>query len=61
MALLLSIDPTLDAGDLRALITGNADVDTQTGGVPNSVWGYGKLNVRQAAEAIPAAKRRPGP
>lgn len=49
-ALLLSLDPNLDAATIGDLLRGNATADSFTGGaLPNNTWGAGKLNVFAAA------------
>ncbi len=48
VALMLDSDPTLTAAEVKAYITGNADTDSNTGGIPNYTWGYGKLNIFRA-------------
>jgi len=62
-ALLLSIDPTLDADTLRQVLLDNTTVDSFTGGVPNETWGFGKLNVFAAANdgRVHAARRKASP
>ena len=54
VALLLDKDGTLTASDVKTLLTDNADSDdTYTGSVPNTEWGYGKLNIFESlADAI---------
>ncbi|MFO7891462.1 MAG: S8 family serine peptidase [bacterium] len=50
-ALLLEIDPDLDAVQIKSLITSTALTDTYTGGsLPDYTWGYGKLDIYRAAE-----------
>jgi subtilisin family serine protease len=60
-ALLLSMDPTLTAPEIRNLLTQEAAVDLFTGGVPNDAWGFGKLDVFAAAGQVRAAKRGDDP
>jgi subtilisin family serine protease len=43
-AQILALNPYLDAIDLRALATGSARFDGNTGSVPNNDWGYGKVS-----------------
>lgn len=50
-ALLLSIDPTLDAAQVRALLVGSARQDGFSSGQPNR-WGAGKLDVLAAATGL---------
>ena len=44
----LELDPTLDATQLRTLVTGGALTDGFTGAVPNDDWGHGKLDADAA-------------
>jgi subtilisin family serine protease len=44
-ALVLSANPSMTPQELYDALTGRARSDSYTGAVPNSVWGYGKLNV----------------
>lgn len=44
VALLLQKDSTLTPAQIEARLTNYAYTDSQTGSVPNYVWGYGKLN-----------------
>jgi len=61
-ALLLSINPLLDADTVRQILLDNATVDSFTSGVPNQTWGFGKLNVFAAAnDPRVRAARRPLP
>lgn len=49
-ALLLEIDPTLDAGQIKSFITSTAMTDSYTGSaLPDDFWGYGKLDIFAAA------------
>lgn len=54
VALLLHQDPSLDAAQLMARLTGAARTDAFTGAVPNNLWGYGKLDVLAAAGGSPS-------
>jgi subtilisin family serine protease len=51
-AQLLSLNPTLDAIQLRSLVTATARVDANVTPVPNNDWGYGKLDVKAAADLM---------
>ena len=51
-ALLLSIDPQLTAEEVRTLLIDTAIRDGFTGSVPNTRWGWGKLNVAAAVMNI---------
>jgi hypothetical protein len=52
VALLLGLSPGLDASRLKTALTSHARTDSYTGAVPNDDWGYGKLDVYAAAQAI---------
>jgi len=53
VALLLDYNGSLTAASAKSLLTSNATSDTYTGSVPNSEWGYGKLNIfKSMAKAI---------
>ncbi|MCX6032104.1 MAG: S8 family serine peptidase [Chloroflexi bacterium] len=58
VALLLGLNPDLDAAQIKNALTGHAGSDAATGSVPNSKWGYGKLDV---FEAIPTPTHTPTP
>ena len=49
VALLFDVDPTLSSSEIKTLLTDNADTDTYTGSVWNNIWGYGRLNIFEAA------------
>ncbi len=51
-ALLLSIDETLTGDEVLAALTSTATRDVYTGTTPNVRWGYGKLDVEAAVEAL---------
>jgi len=50
-ALLLDKDGTLSASAVKSLITDYAKTDTYTGSVPNTEWGYGKLDILESMAA----------
>ncbi|MCS7219685.1 MAG: S8 family serine peptidase [Anaerolineae bacterium] len=52
VALLLSLNRSLDAMQLKELLTRHARSDSFTGTIPNHRWGYGKLDVPAAARAV---------
>ena len=53
VALLLDYNANLTAAQAKSLLTANATTDSYTGSVPNSEWGYGKLNIFESmAKAI---------
>jgi subtilisin family serine protease len=62
-ALLLSINPLLDSDTIRQVLLDNATVDSFTSGVPNQIWGFGKLNVFAAANdpRVRTSRRTPSP
>lgn len=58
IALMLQQDPTLDAARTKSILQRTARVDTATGVVPNTRWGYGKLDAAAALDIV--AGRPPG-
>jgi subtilisin family serine protease len=52
IALMLSVDPQLTTDQIRAVLIDTATQDTFTGSVPNTSWGYGKLNAQDAVAEI---------
>ncbi|MBI1817940.1 MAG: S8 family serine peptidase [Deltaproteobacteria bacterium] len=52
-ALLLESNPQLHATDVADLLHASARSDAFTGATPNSLWGYGKLDVAAAVESVP--------
>lgn len=61
-ALLLSINPFLDAAMVQDILIDNAAMDNNTGVVPNPAWGFGKLDVFAAAsDPRVGARMRPLP
>ena len=57
IALMLEVDPTLDALTVKRILQGTARSDEFTGPTPNPNWGYGKVN---AFEALMAVRARSG-
>ncbi|MDY7093199.1 MAG: S8 family serine peptidase [Acidobacteriota bacterium] len=51
-ALLLEVDPTLTANDVRQILRDTAVADADTGAVPNAAWGFGKLDVYEAVRSV---------
>ena len=51
-ALLLDRDPCLTPAEIYSDLRSNTASDTYTGVVPNSTWGYGKLDVKAAMSGI---------
>ena len=52
IALMLEMNPTLDADQVRTLLRQSSRADGQTGPVPNTTWGYGKLDALAALDAV---------
>jgi minor extracellular serine protease Vpr len=52
VALLLQLRPSLTASQARQALRGAAFADGFTGAVPNASWGYGKLDVLAALDAV---------
>jgi minor extracellular serine protease Vpr len=50
--LLLEMDPTLDAVQIRDYLRQTAKTDALTGTVPNTSWGYGKVNALGALDLL---------
>ena len=59
-ALLLSLDPSLTAAEVRSILTTTARTDVHTGSVPNFRAGWGKLDVAAAVE-VPEPPVEPPP
>jgi len=53
-ALLLQMNPALTGGQIKTILHSTAVADSFTGAVPNSMWGFGKLNMLAAADAVAA-------
>jgi minor extracellular serine protease Vpr len=54
IALMLEVNPSLTADQVRDLLHQTATSDSFTGAVPNADWGYGKLDIQAAVAAAPA-------
>jgi minor extracellular serine protease Vpr len=52
VALMLQVDPTLDPERTRTFLQQTARADSHTGALPNNRYGYGKLNVLAAVQAV---------
>jgi subtilisin family serine protease len=52
VALMLEVDPTLTAGDVRQILRETAVGDAHTGALPNAAWGFGKLDVFEAVRSV---------
>ncbi len=57
IALMLEVDPTLDALSVKRILQESARSDEFTGPTPNPLWGYGKVD---AFEALMMVRARPG-
>jgi uncharacterized protein (TIGR03437 family) len=55
IALMLEINPTLDAAQVKKILQQTARSDAFTGTVPNTRWGYGKVDAAAAVAAAAAA------
>lgn len=55
IALLLELDPSLTASEIRSVLHDTARFDARTGGVPNTLWGHGRLDLYRAALTIARA------
>lgn len=51
-ALMLQAKPDLTSDQARALLTNTATADGFTGSTPNNNWGYGKINIKGALDAL---------
>ncbi len=58
VALLLEMDPTLDAGQIKEILHQSARADAFTGAVPNPHWGYGKADALAALDLLHARLTR---
>ena len=61
IALMLSVDPDLTPSDIRGILTSTATQDGRTGSVPNSLWGWGKLDAAAAVQEVVASGPEPPP
>ena len=51
-ALLLQINPSLNAAQVKTALTSTSKSDAMTGAVPNPLWGFGKLDAFAAANNV---------
>ena len=61
IALLLCVDSELTVAEIRDVLTSTAVRDGRTGSVPNSLWGWGKLDVAAAVEHVMESTPEPPP
>ena len=52
IALMLEVDPTLDAVSVKRILQDTARTDDFTGQTPNPLWGYGKVDAFEALMAV---------
>ena len=52
VALMLEVDPTLDAVSVKRILQETARADEFTGQTPNTMWGYGKVDAFEALVAV---------
>ena len=52
IALMLEVDPTLDAVSVKRILQETARSDEFTGQTPNALWGYGKVDAFEALMAV---------
>ena len=52
IALMLEVDPTLDAGTVKRILQETARADRFTGPTPNPLWGHGKVDAYEALMAV---------
>ena len=61
IGLMLSVDPDLTAAEIRSFLRGTAVQDAHTGGVPNPLWGWGKLDIAAAVQDVIDSGYEPPP
>ena len=54
IALMLQVDPTLDADTVKRILQATARADRFTGPTPNPLWGHGKVDAYEALMAVRA-------
>ena len=52
IALMLEMDPTLDAVSVKSILQQTARADEFTGRTPNTLWGYGKVDAYAALNTV---------
>ena len=52
IGLMLELNPTLDAAEVKSILQQSARRDSFTGAVPNPRWGYGKMDAFAALNAV---------
>ena len=52
VALMLQANPSLDAAAVKSILQRTARADSFTGAVPNTTWGYGKVDALAALDAV---------
>ncbi|MDD9984608.1 MAG: S8 family serine peptidase [Gammaproteobacteria bacterium] len=52
IALMLELDPTLDAASVKRILQETARADEFTGQTPNTLWGYGKVDAFEALMSV---------
>ena len=57
IALMLQKNPNLDAEQVRQILIKTATSGGTVGAVPNTLWGWGKLNPTGAIKATPGPRR----
>ena len=55
VAMILQRYPGLTANQIRQVLQATAVSDASTGATPNEAWGYGKLNLLAALDALAAS------
>ena len=60
-ALLLELDPTLDAAQVKQLLQETGRSEEQMGDMPNATWGHGKIDAYAALARVAAAKAEKAP
>ncbi|MEO0468006.1 MAG: S8 family serine peptidase [Bacteroidota bacterium] len=59
IALMLELDPNLDAAEAKAILQMTAIQDAFTGPVPNTTWGHGKLDAFAACRYVYESQSNP--